>query len=230
MTSRAGSDRARRVGINLLRWYPRPWRARYGREMKALLEDMPVGWRQVANLTGTAVREWMSPRALGWPARSAAERLMIARMFMFLALAYALDGVARIVASNLLAAKVTISETIEDNVTWILMAMTLRGILAMTFRMKRFQQWQLIKRHAWLRQLSDWEVVTWLVLLLPYRVLRYALPTPEYYTEGMRALRPYENVYLVFLFTFFLSRNSARRIRLWKVHLASLRRPLGLSN
>jgi hypothetical protein len=39
--------------------------------------------------------EWLSPRALGWPARSATGRVQVARYLMFAVFAYSLDGVAR---------------------------------------------------------------------------------------------------------------------------------------
>src|SRR5580765_5730415 len=113
MSSGTGSDRAKRAAIGLLRWYPRPWRVRYQHEMQALLEDMPVGWGQVANLAAAAVREWLSPRALGWPARSAAGRLHMSRWLIFMSCAYALDQVARIIAARLVAAGFTVTDTVD---------------------------------------------------------------------------------------------------------------------
>ena len=110
MSTHAGSDRARRTAIRLLHWYPRPWRMRYEREMRALVEDMPVGWTQVGNLAITGVREWMSPRALGWPARSAAGRLWGIRLLKLLACAYALDAIARVVGLKLRSAGVEFTE------------------------------------------------------------------------------------------------------------------------
>src|SRR3954467_15761315 len=113
MNHRTGSDRARRVAIGLLGWYPRPWRVRYAREMQALLEDMPVGWTQVANVAGTAMREWASPRALGWPARSAAGRLQRVRTLTFLIYAYAIYGVARIADARMVGAHFTMPDALR---------------------------------------------------------------------------------------------------------------------
>ena len=59
MSAITGSDRARRAAIRLLSWYPRPWQMRYEREMRALIEEMPVGWKHVGNLAITGVREWI---------------------------------------------------------------------------------------------------------------------------------------------------------------------------
>lgn len=86
-----------RLVRRLLSWYPAPWRARYGEEMNALVDDLLDGrrqarWRLVAGLalgslkervgptvtTGEAVRvaSWFDPRAAGlmkhferWPSR-----------------------------------------------------------------------------------------------------------------------------------------------------------------
>jgi hypothetical protein len=44
---------------------------RYEREMRALLEDIPVTWRQVASLAA-AICRWLR-RALGWPAITAGD-------------------------------------------------------------------------------------------------------------------------------------------------------------
>ena len=95
MTSDPRRGLPRRVALRLLRCCPRPWRGRYLREMQALLEEMPVGWAQTANVAAGAVREWLSPRALGWPARTAAGRVMTARGWMYLTGVLAVDGLSR---------------------------------------------------------------------------------------------------------------------------------------
>src|SRR6187397_2940958 len=110
MSTNAGSDRARRTAIRLLRWYPRRWRVRYEREMRVLLEDMPVGWKQVGNLAITGVREWLSPRALGWPARSAAGRLFWIRLLKLLVYAYSLDAIARVAGVRLHSTGIEVTE------------------------------------------------------------------------------------------------------------------------
>ena len=89
-----GSDRTRRIGQRLLRWYPKPWRARYGAEMRELIDEMPVRWRQVGDLAIGAAREWMSPRAFGWPARSAVGRIQAARGWRFVLAALAIEAIA----------------------------------------------------------------------------------------------------------------------------------------
>jgi hypothetical protein len=37
------------------RLYPAAWRARYGQEFEALLEDLEPGWRELADVAGGAV-------------------------------------------------------------------------------------------------------------------------------------------------------------------------------
>ena len=231
----AGSTRARRTAIRLLRWYPRPWRVRYEREMQALLEDMPVGWTQVANLAGTAAREWMSPRALGWPSRSAAMKVMAARFLMFTAFAYALDGVSRIVIAQMSDAQIKTWSTFEDYAIWVLMALLVRVITAGTLRVQsiRKSRWRaFLSGHRWLQYLSDWEVVAWLVALFPYMIVRNTLPTPDYYsvTSEMRTVKPIMDYFMIYVWTDLLVMNSARRDRLRKVNLGSHKRPLGLAS
>jgi hypothetical protein len=64
----------RRDGLarTVLRLYPRAWRARYGDELGALLDAMPVSWRVRADLVRGAAREWLHelvrphPRTPAW--------------------------------------------------------------------------------------------------------------------------------------------------------------------
>lgn len=222
-----GSPRARRAAVALLRWYPRPWRARYQREMQALLEEMPVGWRQVANLIATGVREWLSPRAFGWPARSAAGRILTRRNLSFAAFAYALDGVARITAAQLLAAGVTVREELEDDLAWVMSALLVRISLAWLCRRKvamRSPFAAVIDRHVWLRHLSDWEVRLWLVAAVPGWIVKHALPTPVWMTSTLAALEPYMDVYFVWMWTSLLLMNSLRTARIRHVWLKSMKR------
>src|ERR1035441_781765 len=45
----------------LIRLYPRKWRARYGEEFEALLEDSPSSLRASANVACSAIREHIVP-------------------------------------------------------------------------------------------------------------------------------------------------------------------------
>jgi hypothetical protein len=45
----------RRVVRILMNLYPAPWRARYGGEFEALLEDAAVDWRTALNVVGSAI-------------------------------------------------------------------------------------------------------------------------------------------------------------------------------
>src|SRR6187397_448920 len=169
MSAIADSDRARWTAIRLLRWYPRPWRMRYEREMLALLEEIPVGWRQVGNIAATAMREWMSPRALGWPARSAAGRIQMARLCSFLIYAYAIDGVARVIGARMISGHVAISDEFDTWATVLMAVPLLRVVQAGVLKLKRVQRSRWagpIQRHPWLQSLSSWEVLVLLLLLL----------------------------------------------------------------
>jgi hypothetical protein len=58
------SDARTPAGAALLRLYPAAWRARYGDEMLALLEDRRVGWRDRLDLVRGAVdAHWLAPRS-----------------------------------------------------------------------------------------------------------------------------------------------------------------------
>jgi hypothetical protein len=159
MSAIADSDRARWTAIRLLRWYPRPWRMRYEREMLALLDEIPVRWRQVGNIAATALREWMSPRALGWPARSAAGRIQMVRLLSFLIFAYAIDGVARVIAARMISGHIAISDEFDTWATVLMAVPLLRVMQAGVLRLKRVQRSRWagpIQRHPWLQYLSSW--------------------------------------------------------------------------
>lgn len=220
------SAHARRAAIRLLHWYPRPWRARYQREMQALLEEMPVGWRQAGNLAAAGVREWLSPRAFGWPARVAAGRILARRNLMFAAYAYLLDGIARITAAQVTAAGVTVRASLEDDLAWLLGAMLIRVVVAGTCRTRiitRSRFSGLVDRHEWLRYIGDWEIALWLVVMIPGQVVQYVLPAPAWMGRTSVALEPYMEVYKVWMWTYLLVMNSRRSIRLRKIYLGSFK-------
>ena len=57
----------------LLRLYPRPWQARYGDEVTALLAESPPGWRDRLDLTKGALDAHLHPIvAPSWPVAAAA--------------------------------------------------------------------------------------------------------------------------------------------------------------
>ena len=229
MTLLAGSDRARRAAVRLLRWYPRPWRARYQNEMQALLEDIPVGWAHVANLAGAAIREWLSLRALGWPARSAAGRVRMARALTFGAFAYALDGVSRVIAARLLAAGVVLTPDMQNEFALLLFVPLTRVTIAGACRLKIVQRSRFgdfVNRHSWIKYTSDLEILVWTAMYLPSLVLHHALPIPDYLTGMMRTISPYMDFYLVWIWTNLLVSASRRTARLSKIELSSLRRGL----
>lgn len=213
MTSARGSDRARRAAIRVLRFYPIRWRARYEREMKALLEDMTVGWTHVANLAATGVRQWFSPRAFGWPSPSSAERIQTLRFWTFLCLAFALSQVSRLIGSQLHAAQVGIPGPVDLSVMLFAYLPFIR--LAMAFLGSR----------RWPGYLSDREIVVWFALSLPAQIVRYA---------GIDSDRPalvlVAEVLSALFWTYVFLQASDRRRRLRRVYIHSLRHPLRILN
>jgi hypothetical protein len=209
---------SKRVALRLLRCYPRPWRARYLAEMQALLEEMPVGWKQTANVAGTAVREWLSPRALGWPARTAARRIVTARGWMFLAGALLLDGIARLIATELRRAGVTDEHPLRYAVYALTILTMIRVFSVPTFRSQasRTRRWLGAVR-IWRRPLTLWQLWFCAVLMLPFQVQRY-LGDPDEYAlrEFFSSVGPLINLFLVWGF--------ANHLRLVSLHTRRLQR------
>ena len=82
MSARRGAWTAR-LGGRLLALYPELWRARYGEEMEALLEDDPPGARGLASLLGGAADAHVRPQRC-WRegvAPGAAMRLSVGALF-----------------------------------------------------------------------------------------------------------------------------------------------------
>jgi hypothetical protein len=52
---------SRRVALAMLRLYPTRWRARYGDEVRALIEDRPTRRRDVLDLARGALDAWLHP-------------------------------------------------------------------------------------------------------------------------------------------------------------------------
>jgi hypothetical protein len=223
MTAHAGSNRARRSAIRLLGWYPRPWRMRYEREMRALLEDIPVTWKQVGNIAGTAIREWLSPRAFGWPARSAAGRLFWIRMLTFLAWGYAADGVSRILASRL-PADTSIEDPMGFAAVMLTLAFTFRVLGEGAVRMSK-RPWALRARgRGWSLSLRDWEAALWCVALIPYLAVRHAEGPADYATPTMNAIRPYMVILQVYVWAWMAFMASARTQRLMRIQSSHIKR------
>jgi hypothetical protein len=210
---------AKRVALQLLEWYPRPWRARYSSEMRALLEEMPVGWPQTVNVAATAVREWLSPRALGWPARTAAGRIGTARGWMFLAGAMLVDALARLLATKISGAGVTD----EHPLRYVVYALTLLTMIRMfsvpTFRSEksRTRQWLGAVR-KWRQPLTLGEIWFCAAMILPFQVLRY-LGDPDEYAlrEFFSSFGPFINLFLVWSFSNHLRLVSLHTRRLQRV-------------
>ena len=227
MTNGSGSARARAAAIRLLRWYPRPWRSRYLVEMQALLQQMPVTWRQVANLAFTGVREWCSPRALGWPARSAAGRVQAARMIGYFTLAVAIDIMARIAGWKLRAAGVTVPDAVTGLFSVTILFAGIRALVA-TIRYERHKKaFPKLPEYRRPGMMHGWEIAMWAVLLSGSLVVRHTEGIPSYMSPPMATLRPYTDFLNVLLWSNFLLLTSARSRRLGRLQRAWRLRELG---
>ena len=152
----------RRVAQHLLRWYPKPWRMRYSVEMRELVDEMPVRWRQVADLAVGAAREWMSPRAFGWPARSAAETIQFVRACKFFLGIVLLDIVARAVTARMADAHVTLPSVLGAAATPLFIVFCARAIAADAFEAAPSLR---LTRHPWLSRIGHIELSFWLTVM-----------------------------------------------------------------
>ena len=214
--------RAKRVALQLLQWYPGPWRARYFSEMRALLEEIPVGWGQAANVATGAVREWLSPRAVGWPARTAAGRLLVRRGVLFMAGAYALDGIVRVVAARMHAAGIVQLDSLDtiDGVLFIFVVFRLTAAVFNSTRLpsrtwRRTVTW-------WRRPLAPWEVLLCVFLLLPGMLEQHLNPFGSWQSAASRTLDPYMYMVKVWVYSYLLHWASARTFRLRRIESTRL--------
>jgi hypothetical protein len=196
--------------------------------MRALLEEMPVSWRQVANLAGTGIREWLSPRAFGWPARTAAGRLQFIRTMTFMACAYALDGVARLAAAAWAPGRIEIPEWIAVTATAPSIAFALRVLFELAIRLSKKPWATRIRQQRGSRfQLRDWEVLVWALLLFPTLFVEHAMVRPAYLGPTMLALQPLVHVIRIFVWTQLAVGSSRRTLRLRQIEFsAAKRRPV----
>jgi len=194
--------------------------------MRALLQQMPVRWWQVANLALMGVREWLSPRAVGWPARSAASRVLIRRTITFVTVAYAIDGVARVLAWKIRANGIAISDSVSTAVAMCMCGVVMYFVVASIRydrHVKRFPKAPEIQRPG---RLLGWHLALWTLLLFPYLVVRHAEPIPAYLSPAMVAFRPYLDVIQVYTWAFVALMSSASTKRLNRVQNAMARRLL----
>jgi hypothetical protein len=211
-----GSKRARRLAIRLLRWYPRPWRARYAPEMRALLDEMPVAWRQAADLAIGAAREWLSPRAVGWPARSAAGRVQVARGLKFIAVA-ALVELAVHASVPRDAAVAGAMPYLESAATAVLYGFCLRIVFGWLHWMER-PCW--LARLGWFGPPRSPEIALWFGGILLLLVHQHATPVPAYVREpGFHVFMQHVQLLVWLQNLFFFSRRSFRLRRVESSHL-----------
>jgi hypothetical protein len=83
----------RPLALQLLRFYPRAWRQRYEGEVRALLDERPVVWRDIRDLLAGSGREWL--RVLYGPASGVRLRLVATALMAGLCVEAAAFGVAR---------------------------------------------------------------------------------------------------------------------------------------
>ena len=211
---------SKRVALRLLEWYPRPWRERYLAEMQALLEEIPVGWKQTANVAAIAMREWLSPRALGWPARTAAGRIMTARRWMFFAGALMMDGFARTISWQLDRLQWSFGEPLEWVAGVMMLAAAIRVFLIPSVHAMgpRPRDWATPGRR-WRRPLAGRDLVICVLLLLPYLAWRHHSWPPSYAEPDSftRVWGPYVHILQLWVWSFMGNTGSLRTWRLKRI-------------
>ena len=212
-----GSGSARAAALRLLRWYPRPWKRRYLVEMHALLQQMPVTWRQVANLGATGAREWCSWRALGWPARSAAGRVTAFRAVVFFSCGLGIDTVARFTVWRMQAAGIVVSELVSTMASVVFLAVAIRFFVVMMRRLRNTQRFPKLPEQRRPGQMRGWELALHSVLMFGWLVVRHAEPIPSYLSASMAAIRPYTDILSVLIWANLAFMTSARTWRLFRV-------------
>lgn len=220
MTARAESRHPRRLAIRLLDWYPKRWRARYAPEMRALLDDMPVAWRQVADLAIGAAREWLSPRAFGWPARSAASRIQTARGYKFFAWAAAIELGVHALVLPLSAAGVAMPD-LEAAVTAVAMASVARFSLGVLFWLRRPSWFARLKVFG---PLGTTEIVLWYAALVIHVTHKHLTAVPDYVRSP--GLHVFMDHVFVLMVAFLILSKSARTKRLTHIATAHQKRVL----
>ena len=172
----------------------------------------------------------MSPRAVGWPARSAAGRLWKRRFLTFLACAYSLDTVARLIGARVISAGVEITWPIETAATLIVVGLATRGCILFALQLSK-RRWAVrARQRGWSSSIREWEAVLWGLLMSLTWVLFYAQTDLDYLNWTMRQLRPFVHLWHVFVWTFITFVLSARTQRLNRIresHLTRALRPLG---
>jgi hypothetical protein len=135
---------------------------RYGVEMRELIDEMPVYWRQVADLSLGAGREWISPRAFGWPARSAAEAIQFVRACKFFSGVLLLDVLARAVTGRMAEAHVTLPSAVGAAAMALFILFCARAIAAHAFEAASSAR---LMRHPWLSRIGHVELSFWLMVM-----------------------------------------------------------------
>jgi hypothetical protein len=226
MTVRAESRHARRLAIRLLDWYPKRWRARYAHEMRALLDEMPVAWRQVADLAIGAAREWLSPRASGWPARSAASRIQAARRYKFIAWAVAIELAVHALVLPLSAAGIAIPD-LEAADRAVIIATLTRLFLGWLFRLSGGRFWR--RRPSWFARLKVFgplgtaEIVLWYAVMALHLTHQHVAPSSYVGNQRLHVLADHLSV---LVWASMLLSSSARTKRLTRIATAHQKRVL----
>lgn len=220
VTDGRGSPAARSLAIRILRWYPKPWRVRYGSEMRALVAEMPVAWRQVADLAIGAARAWVTPRAFGWPARSAAGRIQVVRAYKFAFVTAAFES-----AIHASVAPGTFSGAWSDGLrlahTAVLLAITARLVPGFLVSLPK---WSWLIRPGWLRPVGSVEVACWFVAIAVWMVDAHNQPVPAW--VDAHALHIIAEHLSPFIYVHLLFMNTARSRRLERAKASHLKRLL----
>ena len=204
------AETSRRVANRIIRLYPRPWRRRYGAEMQAILDEIPIRWSQVADLARGAVREWLSPRAFGWPARSAAGRIQFARGLKYFTVAYAIDGLGRVLAAEVSASNAGLPSWFATAAEWGFYAGASRFILASTLTWRK--SWS--ARFPRASRATGLEIAFWCLPLFAWSLFKHTQPIPPWVSNvTVHEIGEWSQPYVWALLTLQVS-EITRRLRL----------------
>jgi hypothetical protein len=180
--------------------------------MRELVDEMPVRWRQVVDLAVAAMREWMSPRAFGWPARSAAGRIQVARIFKFTFWACVVEAIAHSARSFFTGDGTIWVPTLEWIGIVVMAASTFRLLIAWV------QLWA--KRKPW--PLTGPEIAIWYIAMLAWLTAAHLRPIPAYISSpGLHVFVYHLQVY-IFVNLLYMSARRTKRLR--KIYFAHLKR------
>ena len=149
----------------------------------------------------------------------------------FLACAFSLDTVARVVGARVRSAGVEITWPIETAAALIVVGLATRACILFALQASK-RRWAVrARQRGWSCSIREWEVVLWAFLMSLTHVLFYAQTDLDYLNWTMLQLRPVVHLAQVYVWAWITFLLSARTQRLGRVEASYQKRtlqPLGL--